>query len=143
MANKKKQKYIKQSVISKKSAKSFNIKNLLLGFGLILWLVMVISIYIWENQSVITIAHQIELLKKEKLLTKKDNSYYKITLAGLMGRERVERIAREELGLHYPGEGQVVFLNNASPHTPAEHLATHKSNTPQNENLVSLLFSSD
>ena len=127
--------------IKKSSTTSVNPKKLLLGFGLVLWLALVISIYIWENQSVITVARQIELLKEEKLNLKKDNSYYNITLAGLRRKERVERIAREKLGLHYPGEGQVVFLNNVIPKTPAEHLAYNPNNSPQSENLVSLLFS--
>jgi len=75
-----------------------------------LMLMFVAMGFVWCHVSVTKINYQIaeELERRDRLL--EDARRLKVEIATLKSPQRIETIARQELGMNYPGNAQVVFL---------------------------------
>ncbi|MBN1596498.1 cell division protein FtsL [candidate division FCPU426 bacterium] len=86
------------------------VRRLWLILGVILFLFSLVSVRVWQQMQVVKLGYQINqqrqlyhrLLDEQRVLLSRRNA-----LASL---ERLEAIAREELGLEAPSSDQLVFL---------------------------------
>ncbi len=67
---------------------------------------------IWTNLETFRLGYQIERLQKQKETLVERQRQLEMERARISALSRVERVARERLGLVTPGRGQVVFVKD-------------------------------
>lgn len=80
---------------------------LLLG---ILSVVMVSIFYIWVHLEIIKLGYEVSEAARHQIELTQENKRLKIEFSNLKSPERIERIARERLNLHYPMGEEVVMV---------------------------------
>lgn len=80
---------------------------LLLG---ILSVVIVSIFYLWIRLEVIKLGYEISEASRYQMELIQENKRLKIELSNLKSPERIERIARENLKLHYPMGEEVIMV---------------------------------
>lgn len=78
---------------------------LLIGFGLVFFRV-------WQEMQVMKLGYEIVRLRKESRVLEERQRVLVSRRNSLVNLERVERIAREDLGMQLPQKDQLVFLTD-------------------------------
>ena len=68
-----------------------------------------LSIYIWHQTESISIGYTTSGLEEEVLRLEKEIEQLETIRSSLLSLDRVERIAREELGLKNPKDNQIIW----------------------------------
>ncbi len=66
-----------------------------------------VFLYAWQHFETIQLRYQLESLRSERAQTRELNQELKLEIAGLSAPERIDMIARRQLGLTAPVPGQV------------------------------------
>ena len=91
--------------------KKFNKKEILLGFLITIFVISILTFYIWHQMESIRIGYETgELEKRITTLTKKIE-ILEATKSHLLSLENVEKIAKEELNLAKPKNNQIIYDN--------------------------------
>jgi len=89
--------------------KKFNKKEILLGFLITIFVISILTFYIWHQMESIRIGYETgELEKRINTLIKKIE-ILEATKSHLLSLEKVEKIAIEELNLAKPKENQIIY----------------------------------
>lgn len=64
-------------------------------------------LYAWQHFETIQLRYELESLRGERAQTRELNQELKLEIAGLRAPERIDTIARRQLGLTAPAPGQV------------------------------------
>jgi cell division protein FtsL len=89
--------------------KKFNKKEILTGFLITIFVISILTFYIWHQMESIRIGYETgELEKRINTLTKKIE-ILEATKSHLLSLEKVEKIAIEELNLAKPKNNQIVY----------------------------------
>ncbi len=80
--------------------------------------VVVILVDVWQHAHVVTLGYEVEHLQELRHQQLKLNRDLAIERSSLMALGRIESIAKTQLGLARPTEGQVVLVEAPAP-TPA------------------------
>ncbi len=91
--------------------KKYTRKQLTLGIGLALLLLGNLTFYIWYQSESIRLGYRIHELeiKAEKL--REEIKRLETRKEALLSLERIDRLAREKLGLKEPNSDQIIFEN--------------------------------
>lgn len=82
-----------------------------LSYSISIFLFIVgILFYIWPYFNILNINYKFEKLLKERAKLIQNNNLLKIELASLKSLERVEDMAKSQLGLVFPDEKQVILV---------------------------------
>lgn len=73
-------------------------------------LVAVGFFYVWQRVSAVELTITIERLKEDVLSAGNEVKRLEIERSELSSHKRIERIAREQLGLKYPGPQEIVVV---------------------------------
>jgi cell division protein FtsL len=84
----------------------------------ILGLSIVLFFYVWQHMQVVKLGYEVQALKAEKQQFTNDYYYLKYRMNEVNSLTRVEKIARDQMGMITPKSDQVVILNEGSPLTP-------------------------
>jgi cell division protein FtsL len=68
-------------------------------------------LYAWQHFETIQLRYQLETLRSERAQTTELNQELKLEMAGLRAPERIDIIARRQLGLTAPVPGQVAPMD--------------------------------
>ena len=89
--------------------KKFNKKEILLGFLITIFVISILTFYIWHQMESIRIGYETgELEKRINTLIKKIE-ILEAKKSHLLSLEKVEKIAIEELNLAKPKENQIIY----------------------------------
>jgi cell division protein FtsL len=80
-----------------------------LGAALLLALIALLSFYVWHQTEAVHLGVEISLLEAKIKSLKDDIRQLELRKAELLRSERVEKIAREDLGLADPKPGEIVW----------------------------------
>jgi len=84
--------------------------RLLTAVSVGLLLVVFALLYVWSNHRAVAIGYRITELERERISLLDMNHQLKVELANLSSLSRLDRVAREQLGLAPPRPGQVVVM---------------------------------
>ncbi|NOR53232.1 MAG: cell division protein FtsL [Candidatus Aminicenantes bacterium] len=89
--------------------KKFNKKEILLGFLITIFVISILTFYIWHQMESVRIGYETgELEKRINTLIKKIE-ILEVKKSHLLSLEKVEKIAIEELNLAKPKENQIIY----------------------------------
>jgi len=87
-----------------------------------LWGVMALSFllffYVWQHMQVVKLGYEVQGLKMEKQQLTNQYYYLKYQMYDVNSLPRVEKVAREQLGMVTPRTDQIVILDDSSTFTP-------------------------
>ena len=86
-------------------------------------------LYAWQHFETIQLRYQLESLRSERAQARELNQELKLEIAGLRAPERIDVIARRQLGLTAPVPGQVAPMDLPPNAVVAE---ARPANTPAN-----------
>src|SRR5579863_2551826 len=72
-------------------------------------------LYAWQHFETIQLRYELESLRSERAQTTELNQELKLEMAGLRAPERIDTIARRQLGLTAPALGQVAAPSDLPP----------------------------
>jgi cell division protein FtsL len=75
-------------------------------------------LYVWERVEVVRVGYQIERLKTQKVSLQRERDELQVKVSALTSPERIARIAKDQLGMTPPQNGQVVLVRLEFPHQP-------------------------
>jgi cell division protein FtsL len=73
---------------------------------------ILLFLYVWQHMHVVKLGYEVETLRKQRQDLMNEHYYLKYRLNEVKSLSRVERVAREELGMITPRTGQVVILDD-------------------------------
>ena len=85
--------------------------NLLPVLGFIALMLTVSLFFVWSRVQVIGLEYEISTLESDLRDSRKETSRLRIEAASLSSPERIERVARSELGLRLPVAEQVITVD--------------------------------
>ena len=85
--------------------------NLLPVLGFIALLLAVSLFFVWSRVQVTGLEYEISQLESSLRGVQQEASNLRLEAASLSNPERIERVARKELGLHLPSAEQVITVN--------------------------------
>ncbi|HUO56696.1 MAG TPA: cell division protein FtsL [bacterium] len=87
-----------------------------------LWGVLALSallfFYVWQHMQVVKLGYEVQSLKIEKQKLTNEYYYLKYKMYDVNSLSKVEKEAREQLGMVTPRTDQIVILNEGSGYTP-------------------------
>lgn len=87
-----------------------------------LWGVMALSFllffYVWQHMQVVKLGYEVQELKTEKQQLTNQYYYLKYQMYDVNSLSRVEKVAREQLGMVTPRADQIVIMDDESIFTP-------------------------
>jgi cell division protein FtsL len=87
-----------------------------------LWGVLALSFflffYVWQHMQVVKLGYEVQELKVEKQQLTNQYYYLKYQMYDVNGLTRVEKLAREQLGMVTPRTDQIVILDDRSVFYP-------------------------
>lgn len=89
--------------------KKFNRSEVLLAAAIFLVLVAILTFYIWYQAEAIRLGIQIRKCEVEIKLLQSEIQKLQIKKTSLLAPERIEKIARNSLGMVEPKDNQVIF----------------------------------
>ena len=90
----------------------------LLGLGALVALVALL--YTWQHFADIQLRYQLEALKSQRAQAAELNQELRLEIAGLQSPERIDQIARLQLGLTAPVPGQIAPVEGPAEPVMAE-----------------------
>lgn len=70
-------------------------------------IVVPLLVYVWQRVEFLRVSYQVEALKKERQDLQEKNKHLSVERSSLMSPDRIERMARQELGLVDPPPADV------------------------------------
>jgi cell division protein FtsL len=87
-----------------------------------LWGVLGLSVllffYVWQHMQVVKLGYEVQSLKSEKQQLTNEYYYLKYKMHDVNSLSRVEKTAREQLGMETPRTDQMVILSDSAPLYP-------------------------
>lgn len=77
----------------------------------LLMLIILSTLYVWQRITVIKLLKETEGFKKVLAQEEKKYKYLNLEITELSSIERIEKIARENLGMVYPSREQIIFVD--------------------------------
>jgi Na+-transporting methylmalonyl-CoA/oxaloacetate decarboxylase gamma subunit len=87
----------------------YGLKEIALGVGFVLLLLVILTFYIWYQTEAIQLGYRIGELEVRGARFKEDIKRLEAKRSELLSLRRIEGIARGDLGLVDPGPGQVIY----------------------------------
>jgi cell division protein FtsL len=82
-------------------------------------LFVLVMVYVWQHLSAIEVGYQVEAQKVQLEQMREENRQLRLVEAKLTDPVRIDRIAKQQLGLDAPQPGQVVGSDFVDPSAPA------------------------
>lgn len=82
--------------------------------GGVLALSVFLFFYVWQHMQVVKLSYEVQSLKTQKQELTNQYYYLKYRMHEVNSLSRVEKIAREQLGMVTPKSDQIVILNDSS-----------------------------
>ncbi len=79
----------------------------------ILVISLVLFLYVWQHMQVVKLSYEVQALKQQKQQLTNDYYYLKYKMGDVNSMARVEKVAREQLGMDTPRTDQVVILDDS------------------------------
>jgi cell division protein FtsL len=98
-----------------KAVKRRDFKGTIWGVG---GLSLILFLYVWQHMQVVKLSYEVQGLKVEKQQLENQYYYLKYEMYDVNSLSRVEKIAREQLGMVTPRTDQVVILRDDNSFTP-------------------------
>lgn len=98
-----------------KAVKHRNFKGTFWG---VLALSLFLFFYVWQHMQVVKLSYEVQGLKQEKQQLTNEYYYLKYKMYDVNSLSRVEKTAREQLGMVTPRTDQIVILDDGSSFTP-------------------------
>ena len=76
----------------------------------------VILIDVWQHAHVVTLGYEIDRLESDRDRERRLNRELTIEYSALMSLERIEGIAKSQLGMIIPSEGQAILVQAPAGH---------------------------
>lgn len=89
--------------------KKFKKKEILLGFLFTLFVISILTFYIWHQMESIRIGYETGELEKRINTLKKEIEILEAKKSHLLSLEKVEKIAKEKLKLVEPKKEQIIY----------------------------------
>jgi len=89
-------------------------REILLGIGVVAALVFILTFYIWYQTEAVRLGLQIRDCKDQIQTFKEEIQKLEINKSGLLAPQRVEKIAKESLGLIEPDDHDVIYENRGN-----------------------------
>lgn len=88
--------------------KKFSKKEMLAIVSATLFIVLILTFYIWHQMESVRIGYERGRVEEEVTMLRKDVEKLETKKSHLLSLDRVEKIAKEELNLSEPKEGQII-----------------------------------
>lgn len=98
-----------------KSVRKRDFKGTIWG---VMLLSLVLFLYVWQHMQAVKLGYEVQSLKTEKQQLTNEYYYLKYKMYDVNGLARVEKVAREKLGMVTPRTDQIVILNDGSSYSP-------------------------
>ena len=98
-----------------KAVKRRDFKGTLWG---VLALSLLLFLYVWQHMQVVKLSYEVQGLKQEKQQLTDEYYYLQYKMYDVNSLPRVEKVAREQLGMVTPREDQIVILDEKTAHYP-------------------------
>ncbi|MCP3677581.1 MAG: cell division protein FtsL [Deltaproteobacteria bacterium] len=73
-------------------------------------IIAVLSTHLWSRLAVVNLSYEISALNRQRTVLKEDSKRLRLNLLALKSPKRIERIARDDLGLAYPSGKQILYV---------------------------------
>jgi cell division protein FtsL len=73
-------------------------------------IVIVISTYLWSRLAVVNLGYEISSVNRERSKLEDENKRLRFELLTLKSPKRIEKIARDDIGLIYPSAKHIVYI---------------------------------
>jgi cell division protein FtsL len=87
-----------------------------------LWGVLSLSVllffYVWQHMQVVKLSYEVQSLKAEKQQLTNEYYYLKYQMHDVNSLSKVEKTAREQLGMDTPRTDQMVIMSDGAPAYP-------------------------
>lgn len=77
--------------------------------------VALLLVYVWERVEIVRVGYHVERLKVAKAALQRERDELRVKASALTAPERLARVAREQLGMLPPQQGQVILVRAESP----------------------------
>ncbi len=84
----------------------------------VLFLSLFLFLYVWLHMQVVKLGYEVQALRVQKQQLVNQYYYLKYQMYDVNSLPRVEKIAREQLGMVTPSNDQIVILKEGSPLIP-------------------------
>lgn len=84
----------------------------------VLSLSLLLFLYVWQHMQVVKLSYEVQGLKTEKQQLTNEYYYLKYRMYDVNSLTRVEKTAREQLGMVTPRTDQIVILDDSSVRYP-------------------------
>jgi cell division protein FtsL len=81
-------------------------------FGGVLFLSLFLFFYVWQHMQVVKLSYDVQSLKTQKQQLTNEYYYLKYKMHEVNSLSRVEKVAREQLGMVTPKSDQIVILDD-------------------------------
>jgi cell division protein FtsL len=107
--------------------------NFLLTYGPWVLLLAALAIFgrVWTQTQALRLVEELTRLKQEERELTLAREEHKRVLVQLTTRERISAVAREDLHMEYPAEGEVTFLPVAVAPEPREEAVPRRLRRPE------------
>ncbi len=82
-------------------------------FFVALFIFLAVLVYVWQRINVIELGYRIEAMERERKELLQKNKALLVEAASLGSPQRIEEIARSQLGMVRPSPGQVIFIKRS------------------------------
>ena len=73
-------------------------------------IITVLSTHLWSRLAVVNLSYEISTLNRQRTTFKEENKRLRLAVLALKSPKRIERIARDDLGLVYPSGKQILYV---------------------------------
>ena len=87
-----------------------------LGIGIVLVLVLLFSA--WQHFELLRHGYRLEQMQRERAAEAEINRHLRLEMESLRSPQRIEKIAKEELGMVSPGDDKAVVIERVTAPTP-------------------------
>ena len=94
-------------------SKRFTKKQIAIGILCMVFIIALLTFYIWHQAESIRLGYQTRELEEEIATIKKDIEQLEAKKASLLSLERVEKIATQKLNMSSPENKQIVYHESA------------------------------
>ena len=87
-----------------------------LGIGIVLVLVLLFSA--WQHFELLRHGYRLEQMQRERAAEAEINRHLRLEMESLRAPQRIEKIAKDDLGMVSPGEDKAVVIERVTTPTP-------------------------
>jgi len=89
--------------------KKFTLRQMIFAAGTTLIVVFILSFYLWQIAEIVSLGYESNIAEKERKELQAQVQRLRAERSALLSLDRVERTARNQLGLTDPREDQVIY----------------------------------